>query len=166
MVSPIPVRRPLIILSGRRPGRRGGRIEALSSGVTTMLDWFHCSDRRENADAAIQALREAPGHSVFCYCAGAADEPYIAPEIRRVRAQLPDDGMVLGLRGPQLTTMDTTATDVALARELRLRVSVHVHGATGWLVAAARTRRCVTAGCSTTVRPSCTATASPTTRWR
>ncbi|MDW6065186.1 amidohydrolase family protein [Streptomyces sp. FXJ1.4098] len=109
-----------------------GRIEALSSGVTTMLDWFHCSDRPENADAAIQALREAPGHSVFCYCAGAADEPDIAPEIRRVRAQLPDDGMALGLRGPQLTTMDTTATDVALARELGLRVSVHVHGATGW----------------------------------
>ncbi|MFC5833866.1 amidohydrolase family protein [Nonomuraea insulae] len=108
-----------------------GRIEALGSGVTTMLDWFHCSDRPENADAAIQALREAPGRSVFCYCAGVGDEP-IAPEITRVRSQLPDGGMMLGLRGPQLTTMDTTATDVALARELGLRVSVHVHGATGW----------------------------------
>jgi 5-methylthioadenosine/S-adenosylhomocysteine deaminase len=106
-----------------------GRIEALSSGVTTMLDWFHCAVRPENADAAIQALREAPGRSVFCYCAA---EPDIAPEITRVRAQLPDDGMALGLRGPQLTTMDTTAADVALARELGLRVSVHVHGATGW----------------------------------
>src|SRR6266540_3180327 len=75
-----------------------GRIAALGSGVTTMLDWFHCSDRPENADAAIQALREAPGHSVFCYC---ANEPDIAPEITRVRSQLPDDGMALGLRGPQ-----------------------------------------------------------------
>jgi cytosine/adenosine deaminase-related metal-dependent hydrolase len=109
-----------------------GRIEALSSGVTTMLDWFHCADRPENADAAIQALREAPGHSVFCYGAGTADAPDIAPEIRRVRSQLPDDGMALGLRGPVMTTMDTTAADVALARELGLRVSVHVHGATGW----------------------------------
>jgi 5-methylthioadenosine/S-adenosylhomocysteine deaminase len=106
-----------------------GRIEALSSGVTTMLDWFHCSDRPENADAAIQALREAPGRSVFCYCAAGPD---IAPEITRVRARLPDDGMALGLRGPQLTTMDSTAADVALARELGLRVSVHVHGAAGW----------------------------------
>ncbi|MFD5386709.1 amidohydrolase family protein [Streptomyces sp. NPDC127074] len=97
-----------------------------------MLDWFHCSDRPENADAAIQALREAPGHSVFCYGAGAAGEPDIAPEIRRVRSQLPDDGMALGLRGPQVTTMDTTAADVALARELGLRVSVHAHRATGW----------------------------------
>jgi cytosine/adenosine deaminase-related metal-dependent hydrolase len=105
-----------------------GRIEALSSGVTTMLDWFHCSDRPENADAGIAALREAPGHSVFCYCAGTATEPDIAPEITRVRSQLPDDGMALGLRGPQLTTMDTAIADVALARELGLRVSVHVHG--------------------------------------
>ncbi|MFD1541577.1 amidohydrolase family protein [Nonomuraea guangzhouensis] len=109
-----------------------GRIEALSSGVTTMVDWFHCSDRPENADAAIQALRVAPGRSVFCYCAGVvADEP-IASEITRVRSQLSDGDMMLGLRGPQLSTMDTTATDVALARDLGLRVSVHVHGATGW----------------------------------
>jgi cytosine/adenosine deaminase-related metal-dependent hydrolase len=106
-----------------------GRIEALGSGVTTMLDWFHCADRPENADAAIQALREAPGRSVFCYCAGGPD---IAPEITRVRSRLPDDGMALGLRGPQLTTMDTVAAEVALARDLGLRVSVHVHGATGW----------------------------------
>ena len=109
-----------------------GRIEALSSGVTTLLDWFHCSDRPENADAAIQALHDAPGRSVFCYCAGSADEPDIASEITRVRSRLPGDDMALGLRGPQLTTMDTTAADVALARELGLRVSVHVHGATGW----------------------------------
>jgi 5-methylthioadenosine/S-adenosylhomocysteine deaminase len=109
-----------------------GRLEALSSGVTTMLDWFHCSDHPDNADAGIQALREAPGHSVFCYCAGTVAEPDIAPEITRVRSQLPDDNMMLGLRGPQLTTMDITAADVALARELGLRVSVHVHGATGW----------------------------------
>jgi 5-methylthioadenosine/S-adenosylhomocysteine deaminase len=105
-----------------------GRIEALSSGVTTMLDWFHCADSPEHADAAIQALREAPGRSIFCY---GADGP-IAGEITRVRSQLPDDGMALGLRGPLLTTMDTTAADVALARDLGLRVSVHVHGATGW----------------------------------
>src|SRR5436190_2772439 len=56
-----------------------GRIEAIGSGVTTLLDWFHRADRPENADAAIQALRDAPGRSIFCY--GAAG-PDIAPEIR------------------------------------------------------------------------------------
>jgi cytosine/adenosine deaminase-related metal-dependent hydrolase len=102
-----------------------GRIEALGSGITTMLDWFHCSDRQENADAAIQALRAAPGRSVFCYGAGFAGKSDITAEIKRVRSQLADDDMVLGLRGPQLTTMDTTAADVALAREFGLRVSMH-----------------------------------------
>jgi 5-methylthioadenosine/S-adenosylhomocysteine deaminase len=106
-----------------------GRIEALGSGVTTLLDWFHRADRPENADAAIQALRDAPGRSIFCY--GAAG-PDIAPEIRRVRALLPDEGMALGLRGPVMSTMDDTAADVALARELGLRVSTHVHGTGGW----------------------------------
>jgi len=106
-----------------------GRIEALSSGVTTMLDWFHRADRPENADAAIQALRDAPGRSIFCY--GAAG-PDIEPEIRRVRALLPDDDMALGLRGPVMSTLDETAADVALARELGLRVSLHVHGTGGW----------------------------------
>ena len=56
-----------------------GRIEALHSGVTTMLDWFHCSDRSENADAAIDALRVAPGRSVFCFGAGIGGAPDIAP---------------------------------------------------------------------------------------
>src|SRR5436190_18068421 len=106
-----------------------GRLEALNSGVTTMLDWFHCAGRPENADAAIQALHDAPGHSIFCY---GADGPDIAPEIRRVRKVLADDAMALGLRGPVVSTMDETAADVALARELGLRVSLHVHGTGGW----------------------------------
>jgi 5-methylthioadenosine/S-adenosylhomocysteine deaminase len=105
-----------------------GRLEALGSGVTTMLDWFHCADRPENADAAIQALREVSGRSLFCYSAEGQD---IAPEIKRVRARLPDDEMVLGLRAPQRTTMDSTTADVTLARELGLRVSVHAHAAAG-----------------------------------
>jgi cytosine/adenosine deaminase-related metal-dependent hydrolase len=40
--------------------------------------------------------------------------------------------MALGLRGPVVSTMDETAADVALARELGLRVSVHIHGTGGW----------------------------------
>ncbi|MEV4051824.1 amidohydrolase family protein [Amycolatopsis sp. NPDC049688] len=106
-----------------------GRLEALNSGVTTMLDWFHCAGRPENADAAVQALHDAPGRSIFCY---GADGPDIEPEIRRVRKLLPGDDMALGLRGPVMSTMDDTAADVALARELGLPVSTHVHGTGGW----------------------------------
>ncbi len=106
-----------------------GRLEALNSGVTTMLDWFHCALHPENADAAIAGLHDAPGHSIFCY---GAEGPDIAPEIRRVRKLLPGDDMALGLRGPVISTMDETATDFALARELGLPVSTHVHGTGGW----------------------------------
>ncbi|MFB9684485.1 amidohydrolase family protein [Amycolatopsis plumensis] len=106
-----------------------GRLEALNSGVTTMLDWFHCARHPEHADAAIAGLHDAPGHSIFCY---GADGPDIEPEIRRVRKLLPGDDMVLGLRGPVISTMDETAADVALARELGLPVSTHVHGTGGW----------------------------------
>jgi 5-methylthioadenosine/S-adenosylhomocysteine deaminase len=105
-----------------------GRIEALNAGVTTMLDWFHCAEHPDNADAAIQGLHDAPGRSLFCYGAGNATEPDVTAEITRIRSRLPGDDMVFGLRGPQQTTMDTTRADVALARELGLRVSLHVHG--------------------------------------
>jgi cytosine/adenosine deaminase-related metal-dependent hydrolase len=106
-----------------------GRLEALHSGVTTMLDWFHCGQSPEHADAALAGLRDAPARSIFCYCAGSADAgPVDAAELRRVREAVPDDlvTMALGLRGPQLTTMDVAAADLKLAAELGLRSSVHV----------------------------------------
>jgi 5-methylthioadenosine/S-adenosylhomocysteine deaminase len=37
-----------------------GRLEALHSGVTTMLDWFHCGRTPEHVDAAVQGLRMRP----------------------------------------------------------------------------------------------------------
>src|SRR5262249_54925850 len=66
-----------------------GRVEALYSGVTTMLDWFHAAQTPEHADAAIAALQDAPGRSIFCYGAGYRTDDSIDSEVRRVRAQLP-----------------------------------------------------------------------------
>ena len=108
-----------------------GRVEALYSGVTTMLDWFHAAQSPEHADAAIAALRDAPGRSIFCYGAGYRTDQSIDAEVRRVRVQLPDDAMALGLRGPDETTMDNVAADLKLADELGLRTSVHVDGLDG-----------------------------------
>ena len=116
-------------------GNLVGRLEALSSGVTTMLDWFHCAQSPEHADAAISALRDAPGRSVFCYGAGWGTTDPIDSEIRRVRSGLSGDGLVtmaLGLRGPELTAMDVVAHELRLATELGLRTSVHIEsGRTG-----------------------------------
>ncbi|EWM09910.1 amidohydrolase family protein [Kutzneria sp. 744] len=105
-----------------------GRLEALHSGVTTMLDWFHCAQSPAHVDAAVQALRDAPARSIFCYCEGNVTVPVDAAELRRVRDSV-DDGLVtmaLGLRGAQLTTMDIVAADLKLAAEFGLRSSVHI----------------------------------------
>jgi len=106
-----------------------GRLEALHSGVTTMLDWFHCAESPEHADAAVTALRDAPGRSIFCYGAAYRTTDAIEAEVRRVRADLRGDGLVtmaLGLRGAEETGIDTFAGDLRLASELGLRTSVHV----------------------------------------
>jgi len=111
------------------------RLEALHSGVTTMLDWFHCGQSPAHADAAVAALRDAPGRSIFCYGAGFRTTDAIDTEIRRVRSTLSTGGlltMALGLRGPEMTTMDIVADDLRLAAELGLRTSVHIEtGGTG-----------------------------------
>jgi 5-methylthioadenosine/S-adenosylhomocysteine deaminase len=115
-------------------GNLFGRLEALHSGVTTMLDWFHCAQGPEHADAAVAALRDAPGRSIFCYGAAYGSTGPIDAEVRRVRTDLPAGGLVtmaLGLRGLDLITMDTVAKDLKLADDLGLRTSVHVDGISG-----------------------------------
>ncbi|MBO3678737.1 amidohydrolase family protein [Streptomyces sp. NEAU-YJ-81] len=106
-----------------------GRLEALHSGVTTMLDWCHCAQSPEHADAAVAALRDTAGRSVFCHGAGWGTTGSVETEIRRVRSALPGDGLVtmsFGLRGAEDTSMDTVAEELKLAAELGLRTSLHV----------------------------------------
>ncbi|MER6222348.1 amidohydrolase family protein [Streptomyces sp. 900105755] len=107
-----------------------GRLEALHSGVTTMLDWFHCARSPEHADAGVAALRDAPGRSVFCHGAGWGTADSVEAEIRRVRAVLSsDDGLLtmsFGLRGAEDTSFDAVADELKLAAELGLRSSLHV----------------------------------------
>ncbi|MFJ9626812.1 amidohydrolase family protein [Streptomyces sp. NPDC101175] len=105
-----------------------GRLEALHSGVTTMLDWYHVAQTPEHEDAAVAALRDAPGRSIFCLGAGWGTADPVDTAVRRVRSRL-DGGavtMALGLRGPEATGMDTVAHELKLAAELGLRTSLHV----------------------------------------
>jgi 5-methylthioadenosine/S-adenosylhomocysteine deaminase len=110
-----------------RPAGRPPDQAAIFSGITTLLDWCHCADTPEYGDAALDALRQAPGRSVFGYSPGGP----VPAEPARMRGRFPgDDGLVtmaLGLRGPQMTTMEATVADVAAARDLGLRASVHLH---------------------------------------
>ncbi|WP_019074195.1 amidohydrolase family protein [Streptomyces hokutonensis] len=108
-----------------------GRLEALHSGVTTMLDWYHVAQSHAHEDAAVAALRDAPGRSIFCLGAGWGTADSVDADIRRVHADLAGDGLVtmaLGLRGADDTGMDTVARELKLAAELGLRTSLHVDG--------------------------------------
>jgi cytosine/adenosine deaminase-related metal-dependent hydrolase len=115
-----------------------GALEALDSGITTLLDWSHNLFTPEHADAAIEALRETRMRAVFAHGGGAQQwgaplpSPVPHPEdARRIRAHhfASNEGLVtmaLALRGPQFCTEDTNRGDFRLARDLDLRVTVHV----------------------------------------
>ncbi|GAA1031671.1 amidohydrolase family protein [Virgisporangium ochraceum] len=116
-----------------------GALEALDSGITTLLDWSHNLFTPQHADAAIDALEEAGLRAVFSHGGGAeqwggvmpSPVPHPADDVRRLRNGRfsSNDGRVtLGVaaRGPQFSTLDVTRHDFLLARELGLRVSVHV----------------------------------------
>jgi len=119
-------------------GNLAGRLEALRSGITTMLDWSHGMTTPEHGDAALDGLRAAPGRSVFAYSPhfGLPDNESIQSDLTRMAHRFPksDDELVtlcLGLRGPQYSHIDVVEADVALARELGLRVTVH-GGSSAW----------------------------------
>jgi cytosine/adenosine deaminase-related metal-dependent hydrolase len=115
-----------------------GALEALDSGITTLVDWSHNLYTPEHADAAIQALRDTGMRAVFAHGGGAhqwqAPLPSAVPhpeDARRIRAEhfASNDGLVtmaLALRGPQFASEETNRGDFALANDLGLRVTVHV----------------------------------------
>jgi cytosine/adenosine deaminase-related metal-dependent hydrolase len=114
-----------------------GTVEALDSGITMLLDWSHNLATPEHADAAIEGLRESGARAVFAHGGGAPQWdvlPNAVPhpeDARRVRAEhFPtDDGLVtmaMALRGPEIATKEVTVTDYELARDLGLRITVHV----------------------------------------
>ena len=114
-----------------------GTLEALESGITTLLDWSHNLSTPEHADAAIAALRESGSRAVFAHGGGApewaavpSDVPH-THDVKRIREQYfsSEDQLVtmaMALRGPQFAAKETAIHDWALAREIGARVTVHV----------------------------------------
>ncbi|MFC9919895.1 amidohydrolase family protein [Agromyces binzhouensis] len=116
-----------------------GALEALDSGITTLVDWSHNLATPAHADAAVQALMDTGMRAVFAHGGGAkqwgaplpSPNDHPAADAGRVRDQYfsSDDGLVtmaLALRGPQFTTPEVNARDFRLAQDLDLRVTVHV----------------------------------------
>ena len=117
-----------------------GAIECLNAGITTLVDWSHIMNTPEHADAAVKGLRETGIRSVFAY--GFPNTSIAAwwfgstltadpDDVRRVRRHYfnSDDQlltMALATRGPHFCVPEVVRHDWELARELGLRITVHV----------------------------------------
>lgn len=121
-----------------------GALQALDAGVTSVFDWSHLQHTPEHSDALVDALQKSGIRAVFGYGfpntepAWSMDSERPVPEdIRRVRESLlPSDDapvtMAMSVRGPEQSTLEVTAHDLGVARELGLRVSMHAgNGAFG-----------------------------------
>jgi cytosine/adenosine deaminase-related metal-dependent hydrolase len=115
-----------------------GALEALNAGITTLLDWSHVNNTPEHADAAIAGLAESGIRGVYAHgvpVGAAAWWAYSGREhpedIRRIRKQYfqSDDQLLtlaLAARAPGNTTPEVATHDWKLARDLGIRISVHV----------------------------------------
>ena len=114
-----------------------GALEALNAGITTLYDWSHNNNSSEHADAAVEGLRASGIRAVFGY--GNANREWFAPSVlpmnladaaRLRRGTLAADDalvtMALAPRGPQYTTLDLTEQEFRAARDLGLRITMHV----------------------------------------
>ncbi|WIX98290.1 amidohydrolase family protein [Amycolatopsis mongoliensis] len=123
-------------------GNRLGSLDALDSGVTGVFDWSHNQLTPAHTDALVEGIESAGIRAQFGY--GGSMKQYVeclappfrstahtdAAEVRRLRDRFPSDtGLItLGLaaRGPDLSVMDVVKADWALARELGIRINIHL----------------------------------------
>jgi 5-methylthioadenosine/S-adenosylhomocysteine deaminase len=120
-----------------RIGNYAGTLEALNGGVTTILDWSHISNTPEHSDAAVDGLRESGIRAVYAHGVPTGGEWWSFSEldhpedVRRIRETYfsSDDQLVtlaLAARAPGNSNFEVAAHDWALARDLGIRISVHV----------------------------------------
>lgn len=119
------------------------RLTGLNAGVTTVVNWANNAATPEIEDAGIQALRDAGGRSVFGHGfredrttpAGIEryhDQPRPIEAAQRIRTVLPDDDALvsscyLGIEPGHLISMDACKKELAIARELGMRTSMHIN---------------------------------------
>jgi 5-methylthioadenosine/S-adenosylhomocysteine deaminase len=117
-----------------------GAVGALDTGVTTMLDWSHIMNSPAHADAAVEGLCHSGMRAVFAHGVGQTGRSAGASgpnsqehsgDIRRLQEQFfsTDDQLVtlaLAFGGVEFSSLEETVKDVALARELGIRMTTHV----------------------------------------
>jgi 5-methylthioadenosine/S-adenosylhomocysteine deaminase len=117
-----------------------GALEAVNSGITTLLDWSHINNTPEHADAGIDGLRRAGLRAVYCHGTpntsiaewwGESTREH-PEDVRRIRDQYfaTDDGLMtlaMATRGPGFCTDEVVRHDWELARDIGAPISVHVN---------------------------------------
>lgn len=115
-----------------------GAVEALNAGVTTLVDWSHNLETPAHADAAIAGLRDSGIRAVFAHGGGATmwavpNDVRHTRDVLRIQQEHFGGGDTNGLltlafaaRGPQFAPGQATIDDWELARELGVRITVHV----------------------------------------
>jgi len=122
-----------------------GALECINAGITTLVDWSHIMNTPAHADEAIRGLAATSIRSVFAYGFPntSLQDWWFGPdysgsiltsdgaEARRIRAQYfnSDAGritMSLATRGPGFCKPDVVRHDWELAKELGIRITVHV----------------------------------------
>jgi 5-methylthioadenosine/S-adenosylhomocysteine deaminase len=118
-------------------GNYAGALEALNGGVTTMLDWSHINNTPDHSDAAIQGLKDSGIRAIYAHGVPTGGEWWAFSElehpedIRRIRETYfsSDDGLItlaLAARAPGNSNFEVAKHDWELARDLGIRISVHV----------------------------------------
>src|SRR6476469_9636055 len=118
-------------------GNYAGALEALNAGITTLLDWSHISNTPEHSDEAVHGLKDSGIRGVYANGIQ-GDNSWWAysdrghtDDIRRIRVQYfsSDDQLLtlaMAARSVGNVTPETAQHDWGLARELGIRVTVHV----------------------------------------
>ncbi len=122
-------------------GNYAGALEALSAGITTIIDHSHIMNSPEHADEAVRGLEEAGIRGIFCY--GLFPNPTQHPfamgiepgwrfdDARRLaKDRFNGEGLLkLGLAPTEVeaTPYDTTFDEIRFGREIgAARISCHV----------------------------------------
>ncbi len=124
-----PVYRPEDAYVGNLVGLYG----AIDAGITTILDWSHIQATREHGDAVIKALQESGMRAVFAYGYPWWKNPEENQDdwIRDIAKQYfssKDQLLTFAIAppGPEFTPFEVAKAQWELARELDVRITVHV----------------------------------------
>jgi len=118
-------------------GNYAGSLEAINGGVTTLLDWSHINNTPDHSDAAVQGLTDAGIRAIYAHGVPTGGEWWSfsdlnhPEDIRRIRDTYfsSDDQLLtlaLAARAPGNSNFEVATHDWELARDLGIRISVHV----------------------------------------